>query len=100
MTPGCEVRTIVAEGEPWFVAADVAKILGYARAVDMTRYLEDDERGVSIQHTPVRIARSSSATWRNGACPPGQSPRSLGSANPRWQPTFSLSRTGQTPPGR
>lgn len=32
-------------GEPWFVAKDVAKILGYRDAANMTRRLEEDEKG-------------------------------------------------------
>ena len=30
-------------GEPWFVAADVARVLDYRTASDATRYLDDDE---------------------------------------------------------
>lgn len=41
------VRVVTLDGEPWFVAADVAAILGYERAHDMTRNLDDDERCVS-----------------------------------------------------
>lgn len=40
------------EGEPWFVAADLAKILGYRMASDMTRNLDEDERGTQIVRTP------------------------------------------------
>lgn len=42
---GQQVRTVLIDGEPWFVAADVARILGYASAKDMTRSLDDDEKG-------------------------------------------------------
>lgn len=43
---GQAVRVITDEmGEPWFVATDVAKILGYREAKDMTRRLDDDEKG-------------------------------------------------------
>ncbi|WP_180967243.1 phage antirepressor [Zhihengliuella halotolerans] len=38
-------------GEPWFVAADVAKILGYEKATFMTRRLDEDEKGVRSVHT-------------------------------------------------
>lgn len=39
-----EVRAISDEqGESWFVAADVAAVLGYRNAPDMTRMLDDDE---------------------------------------------------------
>ena len=30
-------------GEPWFVAADVARVLDYRTASDAIRYLDDDE---------------------------------------------------------
>ncbi|RII40935.1 hypothetical protein DWB68_15325 [Galactobacter valiniphilus] len=39
------VRVLDVDGEPWFVASDVAKILGYASAKDMTRRLDADEKG-------------------------------------------------------
>ena len=34
-----EVRTVLIDGEPWFVAMDVARILGYADTEKMTRRL-------------------------------------------------------------
>ena len=39
------VRTLDLNDEPWFVATDVAKILGYRDARDMARMLDDDEKG-------------------------------------------------------
>ena len=33
------------DGEPWFVASDIAKALGYRMASDMTRRLDEDEKG-------------------------------------------------------
>lgn len=45
------VRTIVRDGEPWFVAPDVAAILGYRDAFNMTRMLDDDEKGTQIVST-------------------------------------------------
>lgn len=41
-----------ANGEPWFVASDIAKALGYRMASDMTRRLDDDERGTRSVRTP------------------------------------------------
>ncbi|MCT1367208.1 BRO family protein [uncultured Kocuria sp.] len=39
-----QVRTIADEnGEPWFVASDVAKILGYRDAANMTRRLDPED---------------------------------------------------------
>lgn len=50
---GHEVRIIQGDdGEPRWVAADVAKVLGYSATAAMTRSLDDDEKGVQILHTP------------------------------------------------
>lgn len=49
---GQQVRTVIVDGEPWFVAADVAAILGYRMASDMTRRLDDDEKGTRSVRTP------------------------------------------------
>ncbi|MGV8973148.1 MAG: phage antirepressor [Rhodoglobus sp.] len=49
---GQAVRVITDEhGEPWFVAGDVATILGYSMASAMIRRLDDDEKGVRPLHT-------------------------------------------------
>jgi hypothetical protein len=45
------VRTISREGEPWFVATDIAKILGYKLATDMAKMLDEDEKGMQNLHT-------------------------------------------------
>ncbi|WP_163834671.1 BRO family protein [Spartinivicinus ruber] len=45
------VRVINKDGEPWFVATDVAKVLGYSEAYKMTRNLDDDEKGRQIVGT-------------------------------------------------
>lgn len=49
---GMQLRTVVINNEPWFVAKDVATILGFDHTPTMTRTLEDDEKGVHILHTP------------------------------------------------
>lgn len=49
---GNTVRTVETNGETWFVAADVAKILGYRDAFNMTRRLDDDEKGTRSVSTP------------------------------------------------
>lgn len=50
-----EVRTIVKDdGEIWFVASDVATVLGYRNAPDMVRNLDNDEVSTT------QIVRSSS----------------------------------------
>lgn len=38
------VRSLDLNGEPWFVATDIANILGYRDAEKMTRLLDDDEK--------------------------------------------------------
>lgn len=38
-----EVRIVDVDGEPWFIAKDVAEILGYSETAMMTRRLDDDE---------------------------------------------------------
>lgn len=46
------LRVLNVEGEPWFIAKEVADILGYSAASAMTRTLDDDEKGVQDMHTP------------------------------------------------
>ena len=50
---GNEVRVIEGQdGEPWFVAKDVADILEFRDAYNAARLLEDDEKGVRKVYTP------------------------------------------------
>lgn len=44
------VRTVVRNGEPWFVAADVCKALEIDRT--QSRRVDDDEKGMCLIHTP------------------------------------------------
>lgn len=46
-----QVRTIVKDGEPWFAATDVAKILGYRKASDLTRRIDAEDKGMHIMRT-------------------------------------------------
>lgn len=46
------IRAVSEGGEPWFVAKDVATVLGYSSVGAMNRTLFDDEKGVRILHTP------------------------------------------------
>ena len=39
------VRTITKDNEPWFIASDVAKALGYRMASDMTRRIDEEDKG-------------------------------------------------------
>ena len=45
------IRTTTIDGEPWFVASDIAKALGYADATHMTRRLDEDEKGLHSVET-------------------------------------------------
>lgn len=44
---GCTVRTVMIDGEPYFVARDVATVLGYA---DTTNAIKTHCKGVAIHH--------------------------------------------------
>ncbi len=45
------VRIVIVAGDPWFVANDVAKALGYSLAANMAKMLDDDEKGIHIVNT-------------------------------------------------
>lgn len=47
-----QVRTVLIDGDPWFVASDVATALGYSATAAMTRSMDDDEKGMQTLHTP------------------------------------------------
>ena len=47
-----EVRTLLVNDQPWFVAADVAAALEYREAEKMTRWLDEDEKAPHIVGTP------------------------------------------------
>lgn len=46
-----QVRVVTRDGEPWFVAADIAQVLGYRDAANATRGLMEDEKGTQIVST-------------------------------------------------
>lgn len=46
------MRALLIDGEPWFVGADVAAVLGYDRTSNMSRMLDEDEKGTHIVSTP------------------------------------------------
>ena len=46
-----QVRTVIKEGEPWFVAKDVSSVLEYRSANDMTRNLDDEEKDTQVVRT-------------------------------------------------
>ncbi|WP_220186853.1 BRO family protein [Pseudonocardia pini] len=46
-----DVRTVVLDGEPWFVAADVCAVLAIANPHSSVALLDDDERGLHSVET-------------------------------------------------
>lgn len=48
---GQQVRTVMVDGEPWFVAADVAAILDLGNPRSSLALLDDDEKGVQTVDT-------------------------------------------------
>lgn len=46
------IRVLDVDGEPWFVAKEIAEVLGYSEASAMTRSLDDDEKGLQDLQTP------------------------------------------------
>lgn len=52
---GQQVRTSLIDGEPWFVASDVARVLGYSATEAMTRSMDADEKGMQNLQTPGGI---------------------------------------------
>lgn len=49
---GMDLRAMLIEDQPWFVAGDVAKLLGYRIAPDLTRRLDEEEKGYAKVRTP------------------------------------------------
>jgi prophage antirepressor-like protein len=47
-----QVRAVVRDGEPWFVAGDVCAELGHRMPSDALRWLEDAEKGYAVVRTP------------------------------------------------
>lgn len=48
-----QVRTVLIEGEPWFVGRDVAAALGYVNAPKAVReHVDDEDKGVTEMGTP------------------------------------------------
>ncbi len=45
------VRVVLIDGEPWFVASDIAEVLGYRDARDAGRNLPDRQKGTQIVRT-------------------------------------------------
>ena len=45
---GGQVRVVMRDGEPWFVAADVCAVLGIGNPSQAVSYLDDDERSETL----------------------------------------------------
>lgn len=51
-TLNCTVRTVVKDGEPWFVAKDVCDALGYGNSREaLSKHVRDKWKGVTIRDT-------------------------------------------------
>ncbi len=46
------IRVVLIDDQPWFVAADVCAVLGIRDTHDATRNLDDDEKGTDTIRTP------------------------------------------------
>ena len=46
------MRVVMRDGEPWFVASDVADALGYRDAANAGRILADHQKGTHSMSTP------------------------------------------------
>lgn len=46
-----QIRTVVKDNEPWFVASDIAKALGYRMASDLARRIDDEDKGTHLMST-------------------------------------------------
>ena len=47
-----QIRTVEIGGEPWFVASDIAKSLGYRMASDLTRRIDTEDKDTQKVRTP------------------------------------------------
>jgi len=47
-----KVRTVLRDGEPWFVAVDVCRALDHSNSRMALKRLDDDEKGASSFYTP------------------------------------------------
>ncbi|EIA3204262.1 Bro-N domain-containing protein [Salmonella enterica] len=47
----CQIRAIIIDGAPWFVAMDICRAIGIANHRDAVRKLDSDEKGVGSTDT-------------------------------------------------
>ena len=50
--PAYQLRTVMRDGEPWFIAADVCEALDIGNNRQAVTRLDDDEKGVTTTDTP------------------------------------------------
>ncbi|HAW2306949.1 TPA: BRO-like protein [Escherichia coli] len=48
----CNIRAVMVDGNPWFVATDVCNAIGIKHSASAMRALDEDEKGVHSMHTP------------------------------------------------
>lgn len=54
-----EIRTVVIDGEPWFVGKDVAAALGYVNTKDaLSKHIDDEDKIIGSQNTTPYILDS------------------------------------------
>lgn len=41
-----DIRTVVIDGEPWFVSKDIAEKLGYAKTFSMTKQIDEEDKQI------------------------------------------------------
>lgn len=41
-----DIRTVIIDGEPWFVAKDIAEKLGYAKTFSMTKQIDEEDKQI------------------------------------------------------
>ena len=46
-----QIRALMRDGEPWFVAADVCRVLDIVQNRNAVARLDDDEKGVCLMDT-------------------------------------------------
>lgn len=40
-----EIRTVIIDGEPWFVSKDISDKLGYVKPANMVKLIDEDDKG-------------------------------------------------------
>lgn len=61
-----EVRTIEKNGEPWFVANDVCRVLDFANSSDVIKRLDDDEKSGVVLTDPHGRAQNTNVVSEAG----------------------------------